>query len=171
MSDGWYGGVYWKAVYNTLFYVSILLYIISFFVDTNISLIVTEAANVLLGTVLIMELCLYGSLGINMQFAKYSIPFALMIGNIIYTVLLLISNQEVIAQGRVSPGYFTFMNISTILVMVQLYIFLTTKKENNPTQQNRLSPESSSFMALIGILNVVCVVTIYIILTYFRTDG
>ena len=166
--NNWYGGVYWKSVHNTIFYFSALLYITSFFTNTNTSLILLKSANILLGTGLIFEICLYGgNLGIDMQLAKYSFPFALMIGNIIYTVVLLITNQDIISEGHVSPGYFTFINISTILVLIQLYIFLTTKKDN----QNRLSPASSSFIGLIGILNVICMITIYIILTYFRTDG
>lgn len=166
--DGWYGGVYWKSVYNTIFYFSALLYIISFFVSTDNSLILLESANILLVTGLIFEICLYGgNLGIDLQLAKYAFPFGLMIGNIIYTVVLLLSNQDVISKGRVSPGYFTFINISTILVLIQLYIFLTTKKDN----QNRLPPASSGFIGLIGILNVICLITVYIILTYFRTDG
>ena len=112
-----------------------------------------------------------GNLGIDIQLAKYAFPFALMIGNIIYTVVLLLSNQEVISEGHVSPGYFTFINISTILVLIQLYIFLTTKKDNQVNQSNRLPVTSSSFIGLIGILNVICIITVYIILTYFRTDG
>lgn len=172
MADAWYAGPYWKAVYSTLFYVSVLLYIVSFFTDTSKSIVLIESANILLGTGLIFELCLYGgNLGIDTQLAKYSFPFALMIGNIIYTVALLLSNQEVISAGHVSPGFFTFINISTILVLIQLYIFLTTKKDNNPTQLTRLPPTSSAFIGLIGILNIVCMITVYIILTYFRTDG
>ena len=167
-TDVWYGGVYWKSLYNTIFYFSALLYIVSFFTNADTSLMLLETANILLGTGLIFEICLYGgNLGIDMQLAKYAFPFALMIGNIIYTVVLLLSNQDVISAGHVSPGYFTFINISTILVLIQLYIFLTTKKDN----QNRLSPASSSFIGLIGILNVICMITVYIILTYFRTDG
>jgi hypothetical protein len=167
-TDDWYGGVYWKSVYNTIFYFSALLYIVSFFTNVDKSLTLLETANILLGTGLIFEICLYGgNLGIDMQFAKYAFPFALMIGNIIYTVVLLLSNQDVISAGHVSPGYFTFINISTILVLIQLYIFLTTKKDN----QNRLSAASSSFIGLIGILNAICMITVYIILTYFRTDG
>ena len=164
----WYGGVYWKSVYNTIFYFSAVLYIISFFISRDNSLILLESANILLGTGLIFEICLYGgNLGVDLQLAKHAFPFALMIGNIIYTVVLLLSNQEVISKGRISPGYFTFINISTILVLIQLYIFLTTKKDN----QNRLPPASSGFIGLIGILNVICLITVYIILTYFRTDG
>ena len=167
-TDGWYGGVYWKSVYNTIFYFIVLLYIVSFFISIDNSLILLETANILLGTGLIFEICLYGgNLGIDMQLVKYAFPFALMLGNIIYTVVLLLSNQDVISEGHVSPGYFTFMNISTILVLIQLYIFLTTKKDN----QNRLPPASSGFIGLIGILNVICIITVYIILTYFRTDG
>lgn len=170
-TDGWYGGVYWKSVYNAIFYFSALLYIISFFISIDNSLILLETANILLGTGLIFEICLYGgNLGIDLQLAKYAFPFALMLGNIIYTVVLLLSNQDVISAGHVSPGYFTFINISTILVLIQLYIFLTTKKDNQ-TNQNRLPPASSGFIGLIGILNAICIITVYIILTYFRTDG
>ena len=172
MTDTWYAGPYWKAVYTSLFYISVLLFIVSFFTDTNTSLILIESANILLGTGIIFELCLYGgNLGIDMQLATYSFPFALMIGTIIYTVTLLILNQDVISDGQVSPGFFTFINISTILVLIQLYIFLTTKKDNNPTQLTRLPPQSSAFMGLLGILNIICIITVYIILTYFRTDG
>jgi hypothetical protein len=168
MADAWYAGPYWKAVYSALFYVSVLLYIVSFFTDTSKSIVLIESANILLGTGLIFELCLYGgNLGIDLQLAKYAFPFALMLGNIIYTVILLLSNQDVISAGHVSPGYFTFINISTILVLIQLYIFLTTKKDN----QSRLPPASSGFIGLIGILNAICIITVYIILTYFRTDG
>ena len=172
MTDAWYAGPYWKAIYSSLFYVSVLLFIVSFFTNSSTSIMLIETANILLGTGLIFELCLYGgNLGVDMQMAKYSFPFALMIGNIIYTVMLLITNQAVISEGHVSPGFFTFMNISVILVLIQLYLFLTTKKDNNPTQLNRLPPQSSAFIGLIGILNIICMITVYIILTYFRTDG
>jgi hypothetical protein len=170
--DSWYAGPYWKAVYNSIFYVTFVLFIVSFFTESDTSIILIKSANILLGTGIIFEICLYGgNLGIDMQLAKYSFPFAIMIGNIIYTIALLISNHSVISDGHVSPGFFTFMNISTLLVLIQLYLFLTTKKENNPTQLNRLPPQSLAFIGLIGILNIICMTTIYIILTYFRTDG
>ena len=172
MADVWYGGIYLKGVYTTLFYFSVVLYIVSFFIDTNSSLITLETASVLLGTGLIFEICLYGSnVGADLRLAKYAFPLAIMLGNIIYTVSLLSSYQDVISDGHVSPGYFTFMNISKILVLIQLYIFLTTKRDNQPTESTRLPVASSAFIGLIGILNMICVITVYIILTYFRTDG
>ena len=173
MSNLWYGGVEWKVVYNTGFYFSFLLYILSFFTSTNASLIITETANILLGTALIFEICLYGGniqnkSGLDIiQLIKYSLPFAVMLINIIYTLVLLFSNQDHISAGYVSPGFFTFINISTILVLLQLYIFLTNKKENI----ERLTPTSSSFILLLGIINIYCIITIYIILTYYTTDG
>ena len=172
MADVWYGGIYLKGVYTTLFYFSVVLYIVSFFIDTNSSLITIESASVLLATGLIFEICLYGSnVAADMRLAKYAFPLAIMLGNIIYTVSLLLTYHDVISSGHVSPGYFTFMNISTILVLIQLYIFLMTKRDNQPTESTRLPPASSAFIGLIGILNMICMITVYIILTYFRTDG
>lgn len=176
MSKLWYGGTEWKVVYDTIFYFSALLYIVSFFTTASSSVIIIETANILLGTGLIFEICLYGS---NLKdsngnptldmlkIAKYAIPLVLMIGNLIYTLVLMISNQKDISEGYVSPGFYTFINIYTILVLIQLYIFLSSKKDI----ESRLTSVSSSFLVLIGIINIFCVITIYIILTYFKTDG
>ena len=164
--DEWYGGIYWKSIYYTIFYISVLLYILSFFTTNATSLIITEIANILLGTGIIFEICLYGG-NFPTNVYTYSIPFGLMLGVIVYTVILLTTNQDVISNGHISSVYFTFINISSMLVLIQLYIFLKNKKD----KIDRLTPAVSSTMGLIGVLNILCIITVYVLLTYFRTDG
>jgi len=166
---GWYSNEYWKSIYYTIFMFSILLFIFTFFTNGNTSFVLIEIANILLSIGILFELCLYGG-NVNdlVKFFKYSMPFVLMILIIVYTLYILFSYQSIISNGYVSNGYYTFINISSILVLLQLFIFFKNKKEDT---ELRISPGVSGIICLIGILNMICMITVYIILSHYTTDG
>ena len=98
-------------------------------------------------------------------------PFSIILGVIIYSMYLLIHYKERISQGNISSGYTNFTNISVILIMLQLYLFYSATQNENFKQTSRLDKVNSMFLLLIGIINIISVVTLGVILAYFTTDG
>jgi hypothetical protein len=98
----------------------------------------------------------------------------LMLVPIVLTAYLVITNRERIAEDRVSSGYYTFSFISLIIMMLQIYhIFSSVSKTSDKNQEafTKLSTISSYIIGMYATLNLICSITIYVILTMFTTDG
>lgn len=106
------------------------------------------------------------------QFFYTAGPFVMIISTILYLVYLLGKYFNRITSGNVSSGYYTFSNISLALIIIQLVVFYnaTTAKSFN-TESPTLSKLNSMIIYLIGTINVISVITLGTILTYYITDG
>jgi hypothetical protein len=98
-------------------------------------------------------------------------PFLFILGAIGYTMYLLIVHFNRISDGNISSGYVNFSNVSLMLMMLQLYIFYLGTNTKEYLEKKSFSKIYSSLLYLIGFLNIIAVITIGIILTYFTTDG
>lgn len=98
-------------------------------------------------------------------------PFLLILGAIGYTMYLLIIHFNRISDGNISSGYVNFSNVSLMLMMIQLYIFYLGTNTKEYQDKKSFSKIYSSLLYLIGFLNIIAVVTVGIVLTYFTTDG
>jgi len=98
-------------------------------------------------------------------------PFLLILGAISYTMYLLIVHFNRISEGNISSGYLNFSNISLALIMIQLYVFYLGTNTKEYKDNKTFSKIYSSLLYLIGFLNLIAVITIGIVLTYFTTDG
>jgi hypothetical protein len=98
-------------------------------------------------------------------------PFLVLLGIIGYTLYLIITYKNRIALGNVAPGYVSFTNISIILILMQLFLFYMGSQKDSFKTTNRLDRVYSMLLYFIGIVNIVTIVTIGIILSYFSTDG
>ena len=99
-------------------------------------------------------------------------PFILILSILIYSMYLLITYKNKILGGHVAPGYYNFSIISIILIMVQLFLFyLGSSQKKEGTNIIKFDKIYSMVLFLLGIINLVTVITIGIILALFNTDG
>jgi hypothetical protein len=166
-----------KTIYTSFIYCSVVLFIVSFFMKDSVKLDINIASYSILASAIILVSCIIISkisVGFpNVSTLKYMMlmfnncgPYLLMLSIIGYTLFLLINYKSNISEGHVSDGYYTFSNISTILILLQLYIVL-----NGINEGGYINKMQSSFVYLIGVINWICVITLYIILNNFNTDG
>jgi len=166
-----------KTIYTSFIYCSVVLFIVSFFMKDSVKLDINIASYSILASAIILVSCIILSkisVGFpNVSTLKYMTlmfincgPYLLMLSIIGYTLFLLINYKSNISGGHVSDGYYTFSNISTILILLQLYIVL-----NGINEGGYINKTQSLFVYLIGVINWICVITLYIILNNFHTDG
>ena len=166
-----------KTIYTSFIYCSVVLFIVSFFMKDSVKLDINIASYSILASAIILVSCIILSkisVGFpNVSTLKYITltfincgPYLLMLSIIGYTLFLLINYKSNISGGHVSDGYYTFSNISTILILLQLYIVL-----NGINEGGYIDKMQSLFVYLIGVINWICVITLYIILNNFHTDG
>ena len=84
---------------------------------------------------------------------------------------LMITYKDNIISQRVSPGYYSFSNIAIILMLIQLYFVYTNITTRNYEDKNRISKVTTGFLYLLGVLQGICSINLFIILKYFTTDG
>jgi hypothetical protein len=98
-------------------------------------------------------------------------PFVLLIGIILYMIYLLSYYFNQISSGRVPGGYYTFMNIFIILLIVEFYVFYNGMQDKNFKTTGTIGKVTGMILYLLELISVVTVVTLGIILHYFSTDG
>jgi hypothetical protein len=166
-----------KTIYTTFIYCSIFLFILSFFMSDNTKTSINIASYSILASAIILVSCvILSKISVNypnVSTIKYMMllfnncgPYLLMLSIISYTLFLLINYKSQISNGHVSDGYYTFSNISTILLLLQLYIIL-----NSMNEQEGITKIQTSTVYFIGVINLICLITLYIILNNFNTDG
>jgi len=98
-------------------------------------------------------------------------PFIALIGLLIYVIYLLSYYFIQITHGNVSSGYYNFMNIFIVILMVQLYIFYNATQDKNFKDNGVINKVTGLLLYLLEIINVIVIITLGIILKYFTTDG
>ena len=165
------------TIYNSFIFCSVILFILSMFVNKSTKLQLNIAGYSILGVaILLMSSIMIGNIYKKLSFASnmqvlstlinVSGPIAIL-APIVYIVVLLVKYSSVIKEGNVGSGYYTFSFISTLLMLIQLYI-LNISSTNGV---ENISKISNATLNLIALINIICVVTIHTILESFTTDG
>jgi hypothetical protein len=98
-------------------------------------------------------------------------PIILLVFSVGFMMYLMINNKSAIMKNRVSNSYYTFSNIGLIFIGLQTYIFY----QNIDTPMFKISGKIPSvplgFIYLLGVFAVICIINMYIILKYFKTEG
>ena len=76
-----------------------------------------------------------------------------------------------ILEGHILNSFSTFSNIAIILFLLQIYFVYNNLNNQQFEITGKLSKVTSSIMYLLGVLTLMCSLTMYTILKYFRTDG
>ena len=101
-------------------------------------------------------------------------PFIVVLAIVSLIIYYLSSYSEKIIQGHVSSYYISFSMLSTIFLAMQV-ITIVSSLISNSTQQiqtaNLFSPKIFALLGLIGVINMLMVLTIGIILNFYSTQG
>jgi hypothetical protein len=98
-------------------------------------------------------------------------PFVLLIGILIYMIYLLSYYFSQITAGHISSGYYTFMNIFIILLIVEFYVFYNGIQDKAFKTTGTVGKITGMILYLLELISIVTVITLGIILKYFSTDG
>jgi hypothetical protein len=173
----WYSTIYRACIIS-----SMIAFIIGFTTQSQTSLgaYISGYSVLILGIMLILVILIYNVLRINQGGSTsqvlYSVmltggPFVLILGVIIFVLYLLIKYKNNIISGHVAPGYSSFSIIISSLLFVQLYLVYTSISSEKFENTGKMSPVTSSFIYLLGVLTAICSIILYTILKYFTTDG
>jgi hypothetical protein len=76
-----------------------------------------------------------------------------------------------ITNGNVANGYYSFMNIFIVLLMVQMFIFYNGTRDKSFIETGAIGKATGLVLYFLEIINIIVVITLGIILKYFSTDG
>ena len=99
------------------------------------------------------------------------LPFIISMGTIGYMIYLMQHYLNPISIGEVAPGYYSFSQIFLILTGLQLLAFNYMMGTDGVHKISSLKISQSLSMLIFNTLIVINVITVYLILTYFTTDG
>lgn len=98
-------------------------------------------------------------------------PFLLMLAVISLVLYLIVKYKSNIIDNRVSNNYYSFSNITALLIFIQLYIIYNNVFTDKFQNTGRIEKVTSSIIYLLGVISSMTVAVLYIILKYYTTDG
>jgi len=173
-----------NALFNTykaLILGSVISFVISIFSTGEISYnSMVSGYSILTLGVMIIILILYSKVsqtGENswLLVLKNFGPFLSMLSIIAFVLYLIIYYKKPILNNQVSESYHTFSNITTILLLIQIYIVYTNivSDEFSSGDKNKfkLSNTTTGVLILLSLLTSMSSLILFVILKYFRADG
>ena len=94
-------------------------------------------------------------------------PFLFILFIVIYYIVILSIYFTKIASNKISKYYYSFSTISTLLLVAQIILLVSSVAKANITE---LSKKTFSILMLLGTINGIVVVTLGIILKFYTTD-
>lgn len=99
-------------------------------------------------------------------------PFIVVLAIVSLIIYYLSTYSEKIVQGHVSSYYISFSILSTIFLSLQIITIVTSLLNNSTQIQTTLfSSKTFALLGLIGVINMLIVLTIGIILNFYSTQG
>ena len=99
------------------------------------------------------------------------LPYLILLGIIGYSLALIGIYFDNISSDRVSPYYSTFSYISIIFIFIQVYIFGKATSTSAFLEQGNINSLSLVKLILLGVINIIVLISLGISLKYFSTDG
>jgi len=162
-----------SLIYSTLIIVGIILLIITIGSTTQSSLIgIISGYSFISGGILLLMANLISNIINNKESNLFSYiyavgPFSFLLGVVIYSLYLTITYSNRIVSGDITSGYVKFTNISIVLICLQLYLFSTGMKKDSEI----IDKKYSMLLYIVGIINLIIIITLGIVMTNFTTDG
>jgi len=175
--SNWYNGIY-----KGFIIASVIAFIIAFFSQGEVSLgaYIAGYAVLILAVIMILIILTNNVFRFTKELSSFKVilsiimttgPFLLMLGVIGFILYLIITYKNNIISGHVSSGYYSFSNIVTLLLFIQLYIVYKNISAESFETTGKISPVNSSIIYLLCVLSGICSVILFTILKYFTTDG
>lgn len=175
---------WYTMVYSSLLWVTVILFIISYFISGTAKIACTIAGYSCISAAVLMILGFslyfltkfsnenhYSTFTYLFHLFTVAGPFLVLLGIIGYSLYLLIVYQNRIRDDHVTTEYNTFSSISIALMLIEIYIFYDALNSKLFNTTGHISKISFSFMYLIAVINISCVLIMGTILKYFITDG
>jgi hypothetical protein len=173
---------WYSSIYKGLIISSIVAFIVGFFSKGNISIdaYITGYATLILGIMMILIILFNNILRVSQGDSTFQLvytilittgPFILMLAVIGFILYQIITYKEKIVDNHVSQSYFSFSNITIILMLIQIYIVYTNISTPKFEETGKISKVTSSVIYLLGVLAAISSIIIFTILKYFTTDG
>lgn len=173
---------WYSSIYKSLLIASIVTFIIHMFSKGNMSLgaLITGYSILIITILMILYVVLFNILqltekeGMFQTFLSMIItcgPFLLILNIIGFVLYLVINYRDRILEGRVPNGYFTFSNITVIMILLQLYILNSGINTEKFEYTKKLSSITTSVLYLYGVITAISSITLFMILKNFSADG
>jgi hypothetical protein len=101
-------------------------------------------------------------------------PFFIILAIIGCMLYLLISNKNEIINNQVSQSFNTFSNMTLSIILVIIYFVYNQVECDGPqcgSSTCKIENVSNSFLLLLSVITVISTIIVYVILTYYTTDG
>jgi lysylphosphatidylglycerol synthetase-like protein (DUF2156 family) len=174
----WYSGIYKAFIIS-----SIVSFLISIFSTgkTAYNSLISGYSSLTLGLMMILTIVITKIMKLNSGSTTKELlltilmslgPFLLMMFIIGFILYLIIVYKDPILENHVSNSYYTFSNITIILLLMQIFIVYSKILDTKEFEESgKISKILSSLLYLLGVLSLYSTMIIYIVLKYFRTDG
>jgi len=101
-----------------------------------------------------------------MNFTIMFFPFLSILTVIMWILVLVFMYYDRITGGKVSDYYTSFMNIASIMLLIQIYMIFTEASDKTPP----LSLKTYSMLRMLAVLSGLSVITVSIVLKFYVTD-
>ena len=168
---------WYSSVYKGFFVTGIIAFIIGIFSSGVISInsYISGYVIIILGIMMVLTLLINNSMstsqGITSSILMTIGPFLLMLGVISFILYLLITYKTIIVEQKVPSGYYTFSNISVVLLLIQLYVVYLNINSPKFEETGKITKVTASIIYLLGVLGTITSIILYTMLRYFTTDG
>jgi len=98
-------------------------------------------------------------------------PLFVMLAVITYNIYLFVLYSSYIIKGRVVSNYFWYDTFMLLIMISQIYIICANLFNNTFQTTGKMSNISSSVFYLTTLFSIILAGNLFIILTYFNTDG
>jgi hypothetical protein len=98
-------------------------------------------------------------------------PFLLMLGVIGLLMQITISNKSAISSNHVSQSYYSFSNITNVMIFLQLYLLYTELNTPGFIETGKIGRVTMSILYLLVVITSISSLVLYTILNYYTTDG
>ena len=101
-----------------------------------------------------------------MNFIIMFFPFLSILAVILWILVLVSFYYDRITGGKVSDYYTSFMNIASLMLLIQIYMIFSESNDKTP----QLSLKTYSILRLLSVLAGLSVITVSIVLKFYVTD-
>jgi hypothetical protein len=172
---------WYKSTYNSLLLTAVILFLIAFGTtgDINIGTTISAYCLLVLSVFMILILVVNKTLSTEQDVSGFQSamdalrtagPLFLILGVIGFVLYLLIYYKNDILGNRVSNSFYTFSNITTIILLMQIYLLYTNMNVKDGFK-GQISKVVSGSLLIIGLFSVMSSMILYTILRYYTTDG
>jgi hypothetical protein len=161
-----------KSLLSTFIIFSLIIIIISFFTEADIQYKLNIAGYSMFGgTVIILLILLIYNYKQQPNNITDIIPFSLMLMYILLKLGLLITHQDKLSLMNVSKDYYIFLYISLCITIFQMYDLININNYSFEIIFENLSEIKKAVLIFTSVINIVCVLFMYSILSLNITDG